>query len=174
MRTSCGLLHAALCAGAALAAAGCGGRTGLVALPQVGQLSPTAVVGNDAGVRLMVRTDVWRGPPLGPIVPVEVTIDNGSTAPLRIGHSHFALISAGNRLAALIPSAILDPNHRLPTSAMAEAALQEQVLEAGSRVTGFVYFDGTSLNDDVDLVMRLIEAPTGTPFGAIEMAFRAG
>jgi hypothetical protein len=39
--------------------AACGGRTELVVLPQVGQLSERSAVANDADVRLIVRSDAW-------------------------------------------------------------------------------------------------------------------
>jgi hypothetical protein len=145
----------------------------LIALPQIGQLSSTAVVARDANVRLVARTDVWRGPALANVTAVEVTLDNGSTRPLRVSHGDFALVSPERRFHAQSPSAFANSDASLPTRAMADAALQERVLEPGSRVTGFVYFERIDEAETVDLVTTLVDAGTLTPFGTIEMAFHA-
>jgi hypothetical protein len=166
-------LRHVLCVGAALAAAACGGRTELVALPQIGQLSSTAVVANDANVRMVARTDAWSGPPLANAMPVEVTVDNGSSRPLRISRMDFSLVSPQARYEALAPSELPNPDDSLPVPALAGAALRDGILESGARVTGFLYFGAIEEADAVELRMNLIDASTMTPFGTIRMSFRA-
>lgn len=163
-----------LCVGAALAAAACGGRTELVALPQIGQLSSTAVVAGAADVRMVARTDAWPGPPLANATPIEVTVDNGSSRPLRISRMDFALVSPQARYEALTPSELPNPDNTLPVPALASAALRDGILESGARVTGFVYFGPIDEADTVGLRMNLIDASTMMSFGAIRMSFRAG
>ena len=167
-------LRHVLCVGAALATAACGGRTELVALPQIGQLSSTAVVAGDANVRMVARTDAWPGPPLANATPVEVTVDNGSARPLRISRMDFSLVSPQARYEALTPSELPSSDNALPVPALAGAALRDGILESGARVTGFLYFGAIDDADNVELRMNLIDASTMMPFGTIRMSFRAG
>jgi hypothetical protein len=164
--------HAGLCVVASLLGWGCGGRTELIAVPQIGQLSSTAVVARDASVRMVARTNAWRGLPLANVTAVEVTLDNGSTRPLRVSHTDFAFVSEQGGLQPRAPSEFPNPDGLLPTGAMADAALQEMVLEPGSRVTGFLYFDWIDDSENLDLVTNLIDASTMAQFGTIRMAFR--
>jgi hypothetical protein len=59
----------------------------------------------------------------------------------------------------------------LPTADMIQKALPEGVLAPGGRITGFVYFEEPRDVVRLDFTMRLIDAVTGAPFGALEIPF---
>jgi hypothetical protein len=60
---------------------------------------------------------------------------------------------------------------RLPTGDMVQKALPEGVLEAGGRVTGFLYFEDIDVgkDDTATFVTDLVNASTGETVGAIRI-----
>jgi hypothetical protein len=174
--------------------------------------------GEAAGVRVIARTEAWRGFPMDldrRVTPVLLTIENGSGRPLRLRYEQLALAAPGGPgLAARDPYEIdgyvsepiaafprpapfygprfgfhpfyspffWDPwwyepwpvyrTVALPTGDMVGQALREQTLDAGARVTGFVYFD--RVDDDVkayDFTLRLVDARSGEAFGTVAIPF---
>jgi hypothetical protein len=60
----------------------------------------------------------------------------------------------------------------LPTGDMVQLALREGPLEPGGSATGFVYFQRVPQDaGHVDFTMRLVDARTGLPFGAVSIPF---
>src|SRR5687768_15954035 len=95
---------------ATAASTACGGRTQLVPAHQIGRLSDAAVVASDAGVRVVVRTDAWPGPPLDVVrlFPVEMTFDNRSAEALRIHPQQITLVTpGGHRITPSAPSELM-------------------------------------------------------------------
>jgi hypothetical protein len=104
--------------------AACAERTELTPLPQVGQLSSSAVQAISSGVSVLVRTDQWTGTPL-PLteaIPLETTIDNGSERSLRLRYREFALVTDKARRRAALPP--FDINGTSPV-AVGTAAVQK-------------------------------------------------
>ena len=68
---------------------------------------PGGAVADIAGVRVVARPNAWRGLPTDlarEVTPILVTIDNGSTVPLRVRYEQFALEAQdGRRFAGLGP-----------------------------------------------------------------------
>jgi hypothetical protein len=89
----------------ATASTTCGGHTKLVPSYQIGRLSCRAVVANDAGVRVMVRTAAWPDPQFDfeGIYPIEVTFDNASSQPLRVSQQRITFVTDGGERISVIP-----------------------------------------------------------------------
>ncbi|HEU5321801.1 MAG TPA: hypothetical protein VFX28_13430 [Methylomirabilota bacterium] len=65
------------------------------------------VVASAAGITLVARTDAWTGRPRAleaKVIPVLVTLENGSDRPVRVRHEDFALVAEdGRRFAGVAP-----------------------------------------------------------------------
>ncbi|MBS1148818.1 MAG: hypothetical protein H6Q89_516 [Myxococcaceae bacterium] len=59
----------------------------------------------------------------------------------------------------------------LPTQDMLAEAMPEGVLEDGGRISGFVYFQNVSKEQQVRFEMRLVDASTDTELGTISVPF---
>jgi hypothetical protein len=159
----------------------CGGRTQLMPAYQIGRLSSDAIVANDAGVRVVVRTAAWPDSrvPFIDVLPIEITVDNGSTEELRIDHRHVALVMNSSRhISAFPPAALLqtldseiDGEVRLPIDQMRERALAEGTLPRDRRRTGFLYFQNPADAEQLDLKINLISVESGKQFGTIIIPF---
>jgi hypothetical protein len=150
----------------------CGGRTELVALPQIGQIAENAIIDYDGGITVVARSGMWSGPSLRDIVPLELTIDNGSSASLRIRHTDFAFVTPRGRLLPLLPpfeGAGIDTLS--PAPALAQRALMEGVLPPAGEVKGFIYFPEPDDADEVDLVATFVDASTGAVIATARMFF---
>lgn len=167
---------------AALLLSACGGRVELVPVHQIGRFSDDAVVANAAGVRLVVRTAAWPGPAnefsgTG-IIPLELTVDNGSMRELQVRHRDVSLVTGTGEPMGSIAVADL-PRWRQadraavapPVQSMQEKALPEGAIAPGGRVTGFVYFPTPADVDEVTLRFDLVDAATDARFGAITIPF---
>jgi hypothetical protein len=156
----------------AMAFCSCGGRTQLIPAYQIGRLSSDAVVANDAGVRVVVRTAAWPGPPLDfmNIIPLEMTLDNGSTYGLQIDRQYITLVGENGQ-----PVAPWEPPDSQPKDAtldsMTTRALPERVLAPNARMTGFVYFLEPPDGEQLELRIDLVDGATDTRFGRIEIPF---
>lgn len=76
---------------------------------QIVPTAPLAAADHDAGVRIVVQPDAWRGTPEHldrELTPMKVTIDNGSDRPLRICYEDF-ILETGDKL-QLLPLPPLD------------------------------------------------------------------
>jgi hypothetical protein len=148
----------------------CAGRTELVPAYQIGRLSSDAVVASDAGVRIMVRTAAWPGPPLeSTILPIELTIDNGSSRAVSVGRAGIAMVTErGDRLLPLNPALIVAPEQ--VRRAVNQHALSETALAARSRTSGFVYFAEPEA-EALELRIDLIGANDAEPIGEIDIPF---
>ncbi|RYZ37561.1 MAG: hypothetical protein EOO71_27475 [Myxococcaceae bacterium] len=61
----------------------------------------------------------------------------------------------------------------LPTEDMLNNALPEGTLEPGGALEGFLYFQGVASREDaVTLQVKLVDAGTGEPFGALDIPFQ--
>ncbi|RKH31703.1 hypothetical protein D7Y13_33450 [Corallococcus praedator] len=61
----------------------------------------------------------------------------------------------------------------LPTEDMLNNALPEGTLEPGGTQQGFLYFQGVARREDaVTLQVKLVDATTGEPFGALDIPFQ--
>ncbi|MCY1046692.1 hypothetical protein OV208_35640 [Corallococcus sp. bb12-1] len=61
----------------------------------------------------------------------------------------------------------------LPTEDMLNNALPEGTLEPGGMQQGFLYFQGVASREDaVTLQVKLVDAGTGEPFGALDIPFQ--
>ena len=150
----------------------CGGRTQLVPAYQIGRLSLDAVVASDAGVRVVVRTDAWPGPPhdLARVIPVEMTFNNASAQELRIRRQDIALVTAaGHRITPAAPSELTHIEQALES--VKARSLAEGVLAPDQRLTGFVYFPEPTDAEELSLQIDLVSATTTQPFGRIEIPF---
>ena len=139
---------------------------------QIGRLTSSAVVANDSGVRVVVRTDAWTGPPLAVagLMPVEMTYDNGSTQPLRIQREDIALVTpSGERITPRAPSDVPAPGQT--SDIVTERALVEGVLPPQEQITGFVFFPEPAEAEALNLRLDLVSATSGEPFGVIEIPF---
>jgi hypothetical protein len=136
----------------------------------VGRLSSDAVVANDAGVRVVVRTAAWPGPSPGPgVIPVEMVFDNGSSRPILIERHHVAFVTPDDRrLPPLNPSRMMSADPAF--DAIRQRALAERTLAAGERTTGFVYFAEPD-SEQLELRIDLIDASTGERFGEVAIPF---
>jgi hypothetical protein len=159
----------------------CGGRTQLVPAYQTGRLSSDAIVANDAGVRVVVRTAAWPDPRVQftDVLPIEISFDNGSTEELRIHHRHVVLVmNSGRHISPFPPAALLqtldsgiDGEVRLPIDQMRERALAEGTLPRDGRRTGFLYFQNPADAEQLDLKINLISVESGKQFGTIIIPF---
>ena len=158
--------------GAMLMLPACGGRTELVALPQIGRIADNAIVDHGGGVTVVARSGSWSGPPLVGIVPLELTIDNGSSVPVRIRHTDFVLVTPRGRVSpAAPPFESAETGTPLPTAALAQHGLMEGVLQPAGRVTGFIYFAGLDDGDTIDLVSTFVDASTDAAIATVQMSF---
>jgi hypothetical protein len=93
-------------AGALLLIAGCAEkRVVLVPAPNA-PIENNAVVGQNAGVTMLVQPNAWQGPPADLpdyVTPLKVTIRNNSGHPLRIAYDQFVLVGPDNRRYAALP-----------------------------------------------------------------------
>ena len=163
------------------ASAACGGRTQLVPAYQIGRLSSDAIVANDSGVRVVVRTAAWPDPQIAfsRIQPIEMTFDNASSHPLSVDQNHIALVTdAGQRLSSIPPTELpqmadseLASDRRLPIVQMKNRALAEGVLPLQGRRSGFVYFERPDDTQQLHLEIDLVSADSGTQFGTIMIPF---
>ncbi|CAM3737827.1 hypothetical protein G4177_01230 [Corallococcus sp. ZKHCc1 1396] len=61
----------------------------------------------------------------------------------------------------------------LPTEDMINNALPEGTLEPGGTLEGFLYFQGVASREDaVTLQVKLVDAESGEPFGALDIPFQ--
>ena len=148
----------------------CGGRTQLVPAYQIGRLSDDAVVASEAGVRVVIRTAAWPGPPIGSgVIPVEVTFDNSGLRSLDVRRQHLALVTSdGRRAMPLDPAAITQS--AAPLEAIQHRALLEGALPSPGRIVGFLYFAEPDA-DTIDLRVDLISSPDRKQFGEIVIPF---
>lgn len=156
----------------ALVLASCGGRTQLIPAYQIGRLSSDAVVAHDGGVRVVIGTAAWPGPPLDfmPVIPIEMTLDNGSTYRVQVNRQYVALVTeAGTRVAPSDPSEL--PAQESTLESLKARALPERVLAPDERITGFVYFVQPREAEQLELVIDLVDAATDKQFGRIEIPF---
>ena len=159
----------------------CGGRTQLVPAYQIGRLSSDAIVANDAGVRVVVRTAAWSDSRVQftNVLPIEITLENGSTEELSIHHRHVVLVmNSGRHISAFPPATLLqtlaseiDGEVRLPIDRMRERALAEGTLPRERRRTGFLYFQNPADTEQLDLKINLISVESGKQFGTIIIPF---
>lgn len=157
---------------AALVPSACGGRTQLIPAHQIGRLSPDAVVAREGDVRVVVRTDAWTGQTVEPrqLFPVELTVDNGSTRPLRLRGQDVALVMPDGQRMGPFNAADLELANPARDN-LATRALSDGVVTPGARVSGFLYFPELPDEDDLQLRIELIDATSGTRFGVIEIPF---
>lgn len=90
---------------------GCASKAELSPAPAAHQVPGVrdAAVAEVSGVEMQVESDAWPGPTDidEEVTPLRVRIENGSSHPLRIRYSEFALISySGHRHAAVPPYAV--------------------------------------------------------------------
>jgi hypothetical protein len=158
--------------GATLMLSACGGRTELIALPQIGQIADNAIIDNGGGITVVARSETWSGPPLDGIIPLQLTIDNGSSAPLRIRHTDFVLVTPRGRILPLAPPfERVDAETSLLAPALAQQALVEGVLQPAAEVSGFIYFSNLDDADNVDLVATFVDASTNAVIATVQMYF---
>ena len=158
--------------GSTLMLSACGGRTQLIALPQIGQIADNAIIDGGGGITIVARSETWSGPSLDGIVPIELTIDNGSSVPVRIRHPDFVLVTRRGRILPLAPPFQgVDAETSLLAPALAQRALMEGALQPGAGVTGFIYFPNLDDADNVDLVATFVNASTNAVIATVQMYF---
>jgi hypothetical protein len=129
------------------------------------------------GVRLDVVLNAWDGPRgalLDEISPVQVTIHNGGLVPLQIDPANFALASTtSERTYSAVPPARLAlpvDEATLTTEHVVQRGLRRDVLQRGSRVTGFVFFQKPPSDElGVRLQTPLVEGETGKRVAVLEI-----
>lgn len=99
-------------------------------------------------VRLDVVLNAWDGPRgdlLEEMSPVRVTLYNGGPVPLQIDSANFELASttSAGRYAAVPPGRLALPtaDATLTTDHVLQRGLRRDVLQRGSRMSGFVFFE---------------------------------
>jgi hypothetical protein len=155
---------------AAAASSACGGRPQLIPAYQIGRLSANAVVASDAGVRVVVRTNVWPGPSPGPagVIPVELTVVNRSGDALRLRRQDVALVTAAeHRIGTLAPSEVM----HIEQAVVNARSLEADVVDPDERLTGFVYFPEPADAEEMSLQVDLVSAARAQRFGRIEIPF---
>ena len=157
--------------GATLMLSACGGRTELIALPQIGQIADNAIIDNGGGITVVARSETWSGPPLDGIIPLQLTIDNGSSVPVRIRHTDFVLVTPRGRISPLAPPFERVDATSLLAPALAQQALMEGVLQPAAGVSGFIYFSDLDDADSVDLVATFVDASTNVVIATVQMYF---
>ena len=129
------------------------------------------------GVRLDVVLNAWDGPRgdlLTTISPVRVTLYNDGPVPLQIDPANFELASTiSDRTYPAVPPARLAlpaEDATLTTEHVLQRGLRREVLQRGSRLTGFVFFEKPPSHAlGVRLRAPLVEAETGKRLTVLEI-----
>jgi hypothetical protein len=158
--------------GTTLLFSGCGGRIGLVALPQIGKIAENAVVDTSGGITVVARAGMWTDPPVAEIIPLELTIENDSSVPVRIRHADFVFVTRAGRVVAFAPP-FEGAATAVPPIALGHRALSEGVLQPGEEVKGFVYFSVFDDAEDVEFVATFVEPSTDVVVATTTMFFEA-
>jgi hypothetical protein len=134
-------------------------------------------IGSAMGVRVAAGQD-WPDDvdaPRGTMVPMRVTVRNGSATAIGVAADRFALVDpTGRRYGPIAPDQAAS---RLTRTGDAEVllmtALPEGDLAAGDRSDGYLYFEPVvSRTPELTLEVRLARPDGGAPIGPVTLAFR--
>ena len=134
-------------------------------------------IGSAMGVRVAAGQD-WPDEvdaPRGTMVPIRVTLRNGSATPIAVTADRFALVDPTGR--RYLPMAPEQAAGRLTRSGDADVllmtALPEGELRAGDRIDGYLYFEPiVSRTPELGLEVQLAGPGGGAPIGPLTLAFR--
>jgi hypothetical protein len=113
-----------------------------------------------AGVHVSVEADMWKGPKLRDVIPLFVTIENKSRDALALRYQEFRLAPSWVQPRMAVPPSQIN-------GAEAVGTLHEGILEPGTRIQGFLFFESGEdpPHDMAVFEMDVVQAATGRTIG---------